>query len=173
MRMAASQVERSPWPYILCLCLSAAFAAGCSEALADNSACRDLVYTDAGVSRKDYLPCAGEMVAALDELAPQTQAALRGDQKARSDGQVTLRRLQALMHAAGGRKLLERWKDTTLTDLNLDISNAVTKYQAFYMIRIVDPPQPYAATTREAAEAELTGATRRYEEARSLYRRLK
>lgn len=77
------------------------------------------------------------------------------------------------MKAAGGRNLLERWRDTTLTDLNLDIHNAVTKYQAFYMVRILDPPHPYAAKTREAAESELSGATRRYEEARSLYRRLR
>lgn len=173
MRMVASPVERSPWSYIVAVCLSAAFAAGCSEAVPDNSACRNLVYTETGVSRKAYLPCAGEMIAALDELAPQAQAASRGDQKARSDGQSTLRKLQALMTAAGGRKLLDRWSDTALTDLNLDISNAVTKYQAFYMVRILEPPNPYAAKTREAAESELSGATRRYEEARGLYRRLR
>ena len=173
MRIPASQSARCWRSYLAPICLAAAFAGGCSEAVADNSACRNLVYTDAGVSRKDYLPCAGEMVAALDQLALQSQAALRGDQNARSEGQATLRRLRSLMNAAGGRKLLERWKDSTLTDLNVDISNAATKYDAFFMVRILDPPDPFAAKTREAAESELSGATRRYEEARSLYRRLR
>jgi hypothetical protein len=113
------------------------------------------------------------MIAALDELAPQSQAALRGDQKARQEGEATLGRLKSLIKTAGGRKLLERWKDQALTDLNVDISNAVTKYDAFYMVRILEPSHPYSAKSREAAEAELSGATRRYEEARSLYRRLR
>jgi hypothetical protein len=173
MRIVASSVARSSWACIVSFCLSAPFAAGCSEAVADTSACRNLVYKETGLSRKEYLPCAGEMIAALDELAPQSQAAWRGDQKARSNGHATLRRLLGLMKAAGGRNLLERWGDTALTDLNVDIHNAVTKYQAFYMVRILDPPHPYAAKTREAAESELSGATRRYEEARSLYRRLR
>jgi len=112
------------------------------------------------------------MIAALDTLERQSQAAWGGDQHSRTQGQITLGRLQSLMRAAGGRSLLERWDDRALTDLNLDISNAVTKYQAFYRVRIVDPPAPYAATTRAAAESELSGASRRYQEARTLYRQL-
>ncbi len=173
MRRVASVVGRRPWFCIVALCVSATFATGCGESVAADSACGNLEYGEAGPTRKEYLPCAGEMIATLDELAPQSQAALRGDQRARSDGQATLRRLQALMSAAGGRKLLERWKDRALTDLNMDIQNASTKYQAFYMVRILEPPDRYAATTREAAAAELSGATRRYDEARSLYRRLR
>ncbi len=95
-----------------------------------------------------YLPCAGEMIAALDALAPQATAALGGDAQARSDGQSTLRRVHGLMRAAGGRKLLDRWSDRPLTDLNLHISNAVTKYDAFYMVRILDATSPYAAQSR-------------------------
>jgi hypothetical protein len=169
MNMAA---PRKHWRFaihtLLCCC-----AIACSDAVPDSSACRNLVYKDQGLTRKEYLPCAGEMMAVLDELEPRTRAAFRGDSKARADGEASLHRLQSLMRVAGGRNLLERWNDRSLTDLNVDINNAVTHYQAFYMVRILAESHPYAAQSRTAAEAELTGASRRYEEARSLYRRLK
>lgn len=155
------------------LLLSMLFATACGGDVPSDSACGKLVYTDAGVARADFLPCAGEMIAALDELAPQATAALGGDAQARSDGQATLRRLHALRQAAGGRKLLDRWSDRPLTDLNLHISNAATKYDAFYMIRILDASSPYAAQSRQAAESELSGAKSAYDDARGLYRRLK
>ncbi len=72
------------------LMLSMLFATACGGDVPSDSACGKLVYTDAGVARADYLPCAGEMIAALDELAPQATAALGGDGQARSDGQATL-----------------------------------------------------------------------------------
>lgn len=156
----------------LALCLSAAVAPACATEVPDTSACRNLPQRKTGLSRSEYLPCAGEMIAALDELGEQSEAALRGDLDARSEGRATLRRVTSLVHAAGGRNLLERWKDAALTDLNVDISNSVTKYQAFYLVDIMDEPHPYAAKTREAAEAELRGAIRRHQEARSLYRQL-
>ena len=154
------------------LILSLLFATACGGDVPSDSACGKLVYTDAGVARADYLPCAGEMITALDALAPQATAALGGDAQARSDGQSTLRRVHGLMRAAGGRKLLDRWSDRPLTDLNLHISNAVTKYHAFYMVRILDATSPYAAQSRQAAESELSGAKSAYEDARRLYRRL-
>jgi hypothetical protein len=119
------------------------------------------------------MPCAGEMIAALDELVPQAEAAFNGDSEARSKGRATLRRLEALMNAAGGRNLLERWDDRALTSLNVTINNAVTHYEAFYMVRILDEPHEFAAKTREAAEAELRSAVRRSEEASARYRRLR
>ena len=145
-------------------------ASACTDVVADSSACRSLTYVNGGVARAQYLPCAAEMIAALDDLERQTKAALDGDAQARSDGQVSLRRVRALMSAAGGRQLLERWEDRALTDLNVDISNAVTKYEAFYMIRVSDGQ--FAKETRAAADAEYQGASRRYEEARRLFRRL-
>jgi hypothetical protein len=172
MRKVATTVERWRW-FSLVASLSAAITAGCSQPVAESSACRNLVPTEAGLSRTEYLPCAGEMLAALDEVATHSQAAARGDQKARVDGEAALGRVKSLMAAAGGRLLLERWRDTALTDLNVDINNAVTKYEAFYMVRILDPSHPFAAKSREAAAAELQGATRRHEEARGLYRRLR
>jgi hypothetical protein len=148
-------------------------AMACGDSVAASSACKSLTYGDQGVARQDYLPCAAEMMAVMDDLDRQTHAAFNGDARARADGQASLRKLRGLMQAAGGRQLLERWNDRALTDLNVDINNAVTHYQAFYMVRIIDEPDPRAATTRRAAEAELQGAARRYNEARSSFRRIR
>jgi hypothetical protein len=147
-------------------------SAGCADGVSSDSKCRNLVYKEGGLSRAEYLPCAGEIVAALNVVDQNTGKALDGDGGARSEGQGVLGRARGLMRAAGGRNLLERWQDQALTDMNVSISNAVTHYEAFYMLRVLDEPHPYAAKTREAAEAEYRGATRNYEEARRSYRRL-
>jgi hypothetical protein len=154
----------------LVACLISVAATGCGSSIPSDSACRNLTYKEQGLSRSEYLPCAGEIVTALDELAQQSQAASRGDQEARSNGRVALRRVNALIDAAGGRNLLERWDDRALTDLNVKISNAVTHYEAFYMVRVTE--EQFAAQTREAAAVELRAASQRYGEARSSYRRL-
>lgn len=160
---------RTTWPTIRrCLlfalvCASITAGAACTAVVADTSACRKLEYTDGGVSRAQYLPCAGEMIAALDDLDRQTKAALDGDRQARADGQATMRRVMALMNAAGGRQLLERWDDRPLTNLNMNIHNAVTHYQTFYMVRILDPssefaksrvPPPRASTTARIGDTK-------------------
>ena len=111
-------------------------------------------------------------MAVLDELDPQVRAALKGDQQARANGQQSVQRLRALMNAAGGRKLLERWSDSSLMDFNVDVNNAITHYEAFYMMRILDESSPYAAQSREAAQHEASAASARYLEARGQYRRL-
>lgn len=155
------------------ICLSAAAGFACSEVVAESSACRNLVYKNGEVPREQYVPCAGEMISALDELNRQTEAALGGDRQERSDGQSTLNRVIALMKAAGGRQLLERWSDRALMDLNVEIHNAVTHYQAFYMVRILDDPNPYAQKSRDAAKSEFDNANRRYNEAKRSYDRIK
>ncbi len=145
---------------------------GCAEHVPDDSACRNLVYQDGGLSRRVYLPCAGEIMAALDVVDPKTRLALDGDRRARAEGAAALRQAKALMETAGRRNLLERWDDRALTNMNISISNAVNHYQAFYMLRVYDKPHPYAAKMREAAESEYRGATRTYQEARSQYQHL-
>jgi hypothetical protein len=148
-------------------------AAGCAASVPAASACRNLTYTKAGLSRSDYLPCAGEMMAALDDVAVQTNAAFKGDQDARSKGQASLKKVKSLFEAAGGRNLLERWDDRSLMNLNVTISNAITGYSAFYMVRVKEEPTQFAAQTRRAAESEFQKASRRYDEARALYGRLR
>src|SRR5262245_66417632 len=86
-------------------------SAGCADGVSNDSKCRNLVYKEGGLSRTEYLPCAGEIVAALEVVDRTTGKALDGDGRARSDGQAALDRTRALMRAAGGRNLLERWQD--------------------------------------------------------------
>jgi hypothetical protein len=155
----------------LALCVIAAISSACSSEVPNDSRCRNLVYGPDGLSRSEYLPCAGEIVAALDELRRHSEAAATGDRRARSDGETTLSRVNALMNAAGGRNLLEL-EDRTLRSLNLRISNAVTSYTAFYMVRVLEEPNQFAAQSRRAAAAELSAATRSHEEALGSYRRL-
>jgi hypothetical protein len=157
---------------LACCSILLMVSTGCAEGISNDSKCRNLVYKDGGLTRAEYLPCAGEIVATLDVVDQSTSKALGGDGQARSEGQAALGRARGLMRAAGGRNLLERWPDQALTDMNVSISNAVTHYEAFYMLRVLDEPHPYAAKSKEAAEAEYRGATRRYEEARRAYRRL-
>jgi hypothetical protein len=157
------------YPLILFV-LSATVA--CSSGVPDDSRCRNLVYKESGLTRSEYLPCANEIVGGLDELARLSDLAARGDREARFDGQAALARVNALMSTAGGRNLLERWDDRALTDLNVKIQNAVSHYEAFYMIPISEEPDPFAAKTRQAAETELRAATRRSNEAVRSFRQL-
>jgi hypothetical protein len=112
-------------------------------------------------------------MAVLDELDPQVRAALKGDQQARANGQQSVQRLRALINAAGGRRLLNRWSDEQLMHFNMSVNNAITRYEAFYMMRILDESSPYAKQSREAAESEANIARTRYQEARSTYRGLR
>jgi hypothetical protein len=168
IQMHASAHRRN---HHLALCAIAVIASACNSGVPKDSRCRNLVYKDDGLSRSEYLPCAGEIVAALDELRHQSEAAASGDRRARTDGETTLSRVNALINAAGGRNLLEL-EDRTLRSLNLRISNAVTGYTAFYMVRILEEPDQFAAQTRRAAATELSAATRSHEEALSSSRRL-
>ena len=167
MRMLA----HTRYPLILCV-ISATLSACSGGSVPSDSGCRNLVYKESGLSRDEYLPCASEIVVALEEVARLSDLASRGDRQARADGRATLSKVNALMREAGGRNLLERWDDRALTDLNVRISNSVTHFDAFYMVRVLDEPDPYAATTREAADSELRAAIRNQREALSYYRRL-
>jgi hypothetical protein len=159
------------YPLILCV-ISATLSACSGGGVPGDSGCRNLVYKDSGLSRDEYLPCASEIVASLEEVARLSDLASRGDRQARVEGRAALSRVNALMREAGGRNLLERWDDRALTDLNVRISNSVTHFDAFYMVRVVEEPDPFAAKTREAADSELRAALRGQREALSYYRRL-
>lgn len=150
--------------------LAAVTVTSCTQVVAETSACRNLTYKDGEVARGDYVPCVGEIIAALEEVDRKSEAALSGDRQARSEGQQALRRASALMQAAGGRQLLERWSDRALTNLNVDMNNAVTSYSAFYMVRLLDEPNPYAAKSREAARAEFVNGRRSFQDAERTYR---
>ena len=150
-------------------------AAACGAA-GKTTACDGLVYTESGLSRSAYLPCAGEMMSALDRLAAQMEAMLSGEEKARSEAQSTLRELRNLVKKAGGqRNMLERWDDRALTSLNLDISNAYGHHQACLMVagQMFGRPPLGDEKYREAARSECKAYRRAYESASSAYRRLR
>ena len=159
------------YPLILCV-ISATLSACSGGEVASDSGCRNLVHNESGLSRDEYLPCASEIVMALEEVARLSDLASRGDRQARVDGRAALSRVNALMRAAGGRNLLERWDDRGLTDLNVRISNSVVHFDAFYMVRVLEEPDPFAAKTRAAADAELRAAIRNQRDALTYYRRL-
>jgi hypothetical protein len=116
---------------------------GCADGVSNDSKCRNLAYKEGGLSRAEYLPCAGEIVAALEVVDQNTSKALDGDGQARSEGQAALGRARGLMRAAGGRNLLERWQDQALTDMKCSTSHIHTPP------RRVRLPRPSTAVRHE------------------------
>jgi len=157
------------------LCAVALVVAGvstvaCSDTVQATSACSNLEQKNGGVTRDEFLPCAAEMITALDELAPLTQAAMKSSKQARLDGEAALLVVMPMLSEAGGDRLLERSNDRDLSDLRAAIHNTVSQYRAFYALTIPPDYHPLAGKARQDAQWELDGATRHYESARSLYR---
>jgi len=94
------------------------------------SGCDNLVYKEEGLTRAEFLPCAAEMIATMDKLDSHMDAVLKGDKKARAEARAQYVELRNLLQKAGGRNLVEKWQDESLTRLNVRIWNAYTGYQA-------------------------------------------
>jgi hypothetical protein len=155
---------------------SVPLAGACGVAAGKTSACDGLPsYDKSGLTRKQYLPCAGEMVATLDRLAPQIESMVKGDESARSDARAGVRELRALMRKAGGLKLMERWNDRALMDLNVDIWNTATHHDACMMVagQLFGKPPLGDEKYRDAAKSECRAYRSAYAEARQGYRRLR
>lgn len=155
------------------LCVAAVSTVGCSDTVVQaTSACTNLEQKSTATDRGEFLPCAGEIIATLDALAPLTQAAIKGSKQARLDGEGVLRQLLPMLNAAGGDRLLERASDRDLSDLRAAIHNTVTQYRAFYALTVPPDYHPMAGKARQDAQWEFDGATRHYEIARGLYREM-
>lgn len=139
------------------------------------TACDGLVYKDGGLTRAEYLPCAGELITMLDRLSQQVEAMLSGEEKARFEAQSTLGGLQGLLKKAGGRNMLERWSDAALTHLNVDIWNATTQHQACMMVaRQLFGRAPLGDEKyREAARSQCRAYRGSYESAGRAFRALR
>lgn len=135
------------------------------------SACDGLVYKEAGLTRAEYLPCAGEIVATLDRLAQQVERMASGDEGARSEAGDSLRELRGLLKKAGWRNMLERWDDRALTSLNVDIWNAFNHHEACMMVagQLFGRDEKY----RDAARSECRAYRSSYDDASRTYRRLR
>lgn len=154
------------------LCVATVSTVGCSDTVQATSACSNLEHKGGGMTRGEFLPCAGEMIAALDQLAPLAQSALKGSKQARLDGEAALRDLMPMLSEAGGDRLLERSNDRDLSDMRAELHNTMTKYRAFYALTIPPDYHPLAGKARQEGQRELDGAARHYEGARGLYRTL-
>ena len=63
--------RQSYWAIAFYLICTSALLGGCGSGLGRKSACDGLVYKEYGLSRKEYLPWAGEMIATLDRTKPR------------------------------------------------------------------------------------------------------
>ena len=155
---------------------SVPLAVACEVAAGKASACGSLPpYDKSGLTRRQYLPCAGEMVATLDRLAPQIESMLSGKESAKYDARAGVRELRDLLKKAGGRNLLERWDDRKLMDLNVDIWNTYTHHEACMMVasQLFGRAPLGDEKMREPAKAECKAYRSPYADASRAYRRLR
>jgi hypothetical protein len=122
------------------------------------TACDNLVYKEQGLTRTEFLPCAAEMIKTMDKLDAHIDAILKGDKRARAEARAQYHELGELIKKAGGRNLVERWQDESLTRLNVRLWNAYTSYQGALLI---------------PNEVDANAARRSKEEARGIYESLR
>jgi hypothetical protein len=122
---------------------TAALSMGCSRAVSRPSTCDGLSEKTVGITREDYSPCAGEILAALDGLEhPLRQSVSRGDEEAGPEAEAHYKRLRYLMRQVGftadlwresregaGRKV-ERWPDSTMRLFNTEVGTATAQYMS-------------------------------------------
>ncbi len=115
------------------------------------------------------------MVFFLDQLVPQIDSMLSGKESARSEASANVGKLGSLMKKAGGRNLLERWDDRSLTSLNVDISNTYTHHQACMMVagQLFGRAPLGDVKYRDAARSECGAYRNAYGQARRAYRSLR
>lgn len=149
--------------------------AACGAFAAKPTACDGLVYKEGGLTRTEYLPCAGEMIGVLERLAQQVERMLSGDASARSEANTSVSELRTLLKKAGRRNMLERWDDRALTSLNVEIWNAFSHHEACMMVagQMFGTPPLGDDKYREAARSECKAYRSSYEDAQRVFRRLR
>jgi hypothetical protein len=149
-------------------------AAACAPLSGKASACDSLTSEKPGPTREAYLPCATEMMATLDQLDPQIEKMLGGDENARADARESVRDLRNLLKKAGGRQMLD-WNDRGLTSLNLEIWNAFNQHEACMMVagQLFGPAPLGDETKREPARIQCKAYRGAYQDASSRFRRLR
>ena len=154
------------------ICVAAVSTVACSDTVQATSACSNLEQKDVTATREGFMPCAGEMIGALNEIAPLSHAAMKGNRQARLDGEAALRRLLPILNEAGGERFLERSADRDLSDLRAEIHNAIARYGSYYALAIPPDHHPMARRARQEAQWDLDRAARHHNSARNLYRQL-
>jgi hypothetical protein len=105
------------------------------------SACDGLAGKLVGITRADYAPCAGEILAALEELEQSLRRTiLEEETAARPEAEAAHARLRHLMRevdfrgdllresrAASPAPTIERWPDGAMRRFNTDVGNAAAQ----------------------------------------------
>lgn len=150
--------------------ISVAVAAACSGAVRPPTSCTGLGEKTIGITRADYAPCAGEILATLDTLQRHLQRLiLQQDSAAQSDAETAYRHLRRLMGEVDftadawremreGRPSLERWPDGVMRYFNVEIGVAAAQYMS---------------ALEGSNQANLREGSRRHSQAKSAYARFR
>jgi hypothetical protein len=111
---------------------------GCS-ASSPKGPCEGLVYTDAGLTREQYAPCAKAMVAKLDDIWQDIETLHNKDlsraerMRARQSCMGRISQLARMWKQAGGTSKLVSmaWDDRELNRFNYDIDDSRTAYLSY------------------------------------------
>lgn len=153
-----------PMPRRWAVALGCAALCACVEA--DNSACAGLKYTEAGLGRREYAPCAAAMVRELDRAGDALDA--MGDRgrpekqrvRAKRDCLAATSVLARLVREAGGaQKLMASWDDRRLNEFNM----AVLSARDHYLSTCYYGPKPF-----EQAGVAMPGRTGAHDTARAI-----
>lgn len=143
-----------------------ACAALCGCAGEDRSACAGLKYTEAGVDRRDFVPCAAAMVRELDRAGDAVD--VMGDKarpeadrvRAKRDCLAATSALARMLREAGGtQKLMASWDDRRLNEF----STAVLYARDHYLSTCYYGPKPF-----EQAGVPMPGRTGAHDTARAI-----
>lgn len=148
------------------LCLASCFLAvfaGCGRE-AEESPCAGLVYSEGGLTREQFAPCAKAMVGKLDTILAQTAVVMDKNQPkrermaARGTCLAEISSLARLMKQAGGGDKLFRmsWADTSLNRFNIDVETARSVYMQYCYY--AQPEMPYNGMEQSHAAARSLAA---------------
>jgi len=152
--------------------LLAVLCPSCDGSAIGSSACDGLADKLVGITRADYATCAGEILAALEELEhPLRRMVLEGESDARPNAEVAYERLRHLMRevdfhgdlrrearAGSPAPRLQRWPDGNMQNFNKDVGNAAAQFMS-----ALDHPN----------EANLQEGSRQHARARRAYARFR
>ena len=159
--------------------IGALLAVGCGTHA--QSTCAGLGSGKDGPTREQYMPCAAEMMALLDRLATQAEAAASGDRQAESEtAQIALDLERLMTQAGGGQKMtILQWRNDRLRILNYRMFNAYGQYSTIpYVLNLAhktpssSKDRTFAAGIHGQLAANLSEGKRSYEDARQLYQQL-
>jgi len=122
----------------------AALCLSCDRSAIGPSACDGLADKLVGITRADYATCAGEMLAALEEIEqPLRRMVLEGEGDVQPEAEAAYKRLRHLMRevdfhgdlrresrAGSPAPTIERWPDGNMRSFNTDVGMAAAQFMS-------------------------------------------